>query len=220
MYGSPMMREALMLEETRRQEKLIDEVVEILKDSTVRSEELFRQEEYRIFSLETIEKICIRYRLRFLDAELFKAEIPEEAFAELAVLESRYRTKFRRLRIIAPGEFFELGHIEKDPILLAEIAKDKYLYIHKWGGEFNIWRKVSAFPFRTVQSGIISIALLALVLVSILAGTMAGFNVSAMDFIFSVFHLTLGGIVFTVFIALAFSIYPSKMMWKSKFLDI
>jgi len=220
MYGSPMMREALMLEETRRQQKLMDEVMGILNDSTERSEELFRQEQYRIFSLETIEKMCIRYRLRFLDAELFKGEVPEEAQAELSSLESRYRTKFRRLRIIAPGEFFELGHIEKDPVLLAEIAKDKYLFIHKWGGEFNTWRKISAFPFRSVQSGIISIALLALMLATGLAGTMAVFNVSALDFIFSVFHLTLGGIVFTVFIALAFSIYPSKMMWKSKFLDI
>jgi hypothetical protein len=220
MYGSALMREALNLEELHQQGRLMDEVSDILDGSAERSLSMFENEQYRIFSIETIEKICIRYRLRFLDMDLFKGEIPEEAHAELASLESKYSTKFRRLRIIAPGEFFELGHIEKDPILLAEIAKDKYLYIHKWGGEFNIWRKISAYPFRSVQSGIVSIAALAVVLATILAGAMAGFNVKALDFLFSVFHLTLGGMVFTVFIALAFSIYPTKMMWKSKFLDL
>lgn len=219
MYTSPILLEALSLEERQQQVQLLDEVNELLQSSTELHKELLKNEQYRIFSMETIEKICVRYRLRFLDLELFKGEVPEAARLELSALESRYRTRFRRLRIIAPGEFFELGYIDKDPILLAELSKDKYLFIHKWGGEFNGWRKIQAFPFRNVTTGLVSIGILAVLLSVVLAGAMAGFKVSPVHFLFSVFHLTLAGVLFTVFIALAFSVYPTKMMWKSKFLD-
>ena len=131
MYTSPILLEALSLEERQQQVQLLDEVNELLQSSTELHKELLKNEQYRIFSMETIEKICVRYRLRFLDLELFKGEVPEAARLELSALESRYRTRFRRLRIIAPGEFFELGYIDKDPILLAELSKDKYLFIHK-----------------------------------------------------------------------------------------
>ena len=37
----------------------------------------------RIYHLETIKEICVDYRLRFLDAALFKSEFPEEAISEI-----------------------------------------------------------------------------------------------------------------------------------------
>ena len=37
----------------------------------------------RIFHMSDIKKICIDYRLRFLDFELFKGKVPDEAYKNL-----------------------------------------------------------------------------------------------------------------------------------------
>lgn len=219
METSLIMREALSIESRRKDQELMSEVQSILDDSAERSQRLMEQESERIFSLSTIEKICVRYRLRFLEIERFKGAIPEAAWSEISAIESRYKTKLRRLRIIAPGEFFEIDHIDKDPILFAELAPDQYLFIHKWGGEFSVWRKIQSFPFQSIKTGILSIVVLAALLSTVLAGITVQFDVSALDFLFSIFHFTIAGSLFMIFIALSFSIYPSKNMWKSKFLD-
>ena len=41
----------------------------------------------RIYHLEQIKKICIDYRLRFLDATYFKGEIPPEAVSKIKQME-------------------------------------------------------------------------------------------------------------------------------------
>src|SRR5690554_360325 len=40
-------------------------------------------ETQRIFHIEDIKKLCIIYRLRFLDSHYFKGEFPEEAISEI-----------------------------------------------------------------------------------------------------------------------------------------
>ena len=42
----------------------------------------------KIFDLESIKKICINFRLRFLDHKYFKNSLPKEAFLEISKLES------------------------------------------------------------------------------------------------------------------------------------
>src|SRR5438105_3770084 len=42
-----------------------------------------------VFSLDQIKKVCINYRLRFLDAGLFKGEYPYEAIMKIRAFEKR-----------------------------------------------------------------------------------------------------------------------------------
>ena len=43
----------------------------------------------RIFHLDQIRKVCIDYRLRFLDIKYFKGNIPVEAIQKITLLEKK-----------------------------------------------------------------------------------------------------------------------------------
>src|SRR5690554_579267 len=58
----------------------------------------------RVFHLSDIKKICIDYRLRFLDAHYFKGEIPEEAISEIRYLETKHKTILGNFKILAPAK--------------------------------------------------------------------------------------------------------------------
>ena len=45
----------------------------------------------KIYHIEQIKKICIDYRLRFLDTKYFKGQIPEEAIIKINNLEKQTR---------------------------------------------------------------------------------------------------------------------------------
>ena len=84
----------------------------------------------RKFNLESIEMICMRYRLRFLESDLFKGEVPAEAIREVKRIEASTGVQFERFKIIAPAERFELKDSTKDPMLLAELPNGQFYFIY------------------------------------------------------------------------------------------
>ena len=48
-----------------------------------------------LFHLDQIRKICIDYRLRFLDVKLFKGKIPNEAFKKLDQFKNNHPNCFK-----------------------------------------------------------------------------------------------------------------------------
>lgn len=121
----------------------------------------------KIFHLEQIKKICIDYRLRFLDSNIFKNEIPEEAITKIRILQKEHNTTLNGFKIIAPSKSFHLLNYD-DPLLFVPIGNDYYYLIHKWGKEMNSLRKWVVLPFKnlwyfTVTSILISILISMLV---------------------------------------------------------
>lgn len=121
----------------------------------------------KIFHLEQIKKICIDYRLRFLDSNIFKNEIPEEAVTKIRILQKEHNTTLNGFKIIAPSKSFHLLNYD-DPLLFVPIGNDYYYLIHKWGKEMNSLRKWVVLPFKnlwyfTVTSILISILISMLV---------------------------------------------------------
>lgn len=218
MKDSRLLKEAYK-EEAKIQTDLLNETKEILFDHFTEHKSFLEAEKDRILSIEAIEKICLKYRLRFLDADLFKGEIPKEAYDRIDELEARYGKRFRRFRIIAPGEFFELDFEDKDPIMVAELSPKKFLFIHKWGKDMSWWRQVKAFPFKSYQHFFASLSALAFVLAGLIALGTSGANTPLLYFSFGVFKIWLALSMFSVFVALAFNIYPTKQNWNSQFLD-
>ncbi len=218
MSDSRILRDAFK-EEAKIQSDLISETKEILFDHFNDHQEFMENEKDRILSIEAIEKICLKYRLRFLDADLFKGEIPEQAWSNLRAIENQYGKKFRSFRIVAPGEFFELDYEDKDPIMLAELSPNKFLFIHKWGKDMKWWRQLKAFPFRSYEHFFASLSVLALVIASLFALATSGTNTPGIFFAFGVFKIWIALSIFSVFVALAFNVYPTKQNWNSKFLD-
>lgn len=103
----------------------------------------------RIFHLSDIRKICIDYRLRFLDSKYFKGEIPEQAVSEIKMLEKLHGTELRGFKILAPSKLFKLED-KDDPILFAPIGNDYYYLICKWGKDLHPLRRLLVWPFKNI----------------------------------------------------------------------
>src|SRR5690606_13488469 len=65
-------------------DKMDEQVLAQIFDKGVLKQYDIRQfDEGRIYHLSEIKKLCVQYRLRFLDASLFRNEIPYEAISEI-----------------------------------------------------------------------------------------------------------------------------------------
>lgn len=115
----------------------------------------------RIYSLESIQEICVKYRLRFLDAQLFKADFPYEAVHEISLFEKARACKIEQFKIMAPGGIFELSDIHDDPLLFAQLNENTYYLLHRWGKDLNWYRGMINYPFRSIYSFFYSIILVA-----------------------------------------------------------
>ncbi len=110
---------------------------------------LDKLESSRIYHLNDIRKICIDYRLRFLNLKYFKPELPEEATAAMAGLEAEHDTTLDGLKIVAPSRLFKLED-KDDPLLFAPLGNGYYYLIHRWGKDLHPLRKALVWPFRNI----------------------------------------------------------------------
>lgn len=109
----------------------------------------------RIFHLNDIKKTCIIYRLRFLESPLFKGEIPAEAINKIKQLEKSHQTSLSGFMIMAPSKLFKLENYD-DPLLFAPIGNGYFYLVYKWGNDLNRWRKWLMYPFRNLDTVIVS----------------------------------------------------------------
>jgi hypothetical protein len=121
----------------------------------------------KIFHLEQIRTVCIDYRLRFLDSNIFKNNIPEEAISKIRMMEETHNTSLDGFKIVAPSKSFHLLNYD-DPLLFIPIGNNYYYLVHQWGKEINPWRKLMVLPIKnlwnfTIASIIISIVITLLV---------------------------------------------------------
>lgn len=115
----------------------------------------------RIFHVEQIRKICVDYRLRFLDSELFKGDIPEEGISEIRDLEKNHNIKLEGFKIVAPSKLFKLKNYD-DPLLFAPIGNGYYYLIHRWGNDLSFWRKWMVYPLKSLEHFAIALIILSL----------------------------------------------------------
>ncbi|CAM4162325.1 hypothetical protein [Gillisia hiemivivida] len=108
----------------------------------------------KIYHLSDIEKICIDYRLRFLNSSLFKAELPYEAISKIKHLEKIHETKLEGFKIMAPAKLFKLKNAD-DPLLFAPIGNQYYYLIHSWGKDLHPFRKLMMWPFKNLENFIL-----------------------------------------------------------------
>ncbi|MGB3774449.1 MAG: hypothetical protein WA951_04260 [Leeuwenhoekiella sp.] len=112
----------------------------------------------RIFHEETIKKICIDYRLRFLDTHFFKGKIPQEAISQIKKLEKEHNTSLGGFKIIAPSKMFVLNKTD-DPLMFAPMGNGYFYLIHKWGRDLHPFRKLMMWPFKCFENLIFTIIL-------------------------------------------------------------
>ena len=140
----------------------------------------------KIVHISHIKKLCVDYRLRFLESNLFKNEIPEEAISKINHLEKLHNTKLSGFKIIAPSKAFLLENYD-DPLLFAPIGNDYYYLIHKWGNEFNPFRKLLVRPIKDLGSFIGFCFIFSLLLTLILPASKLSENIPMASIIIFLF---------------------------------
>lgn len=203
--------------------KLDEDVLNRLKasDESKQVSALKEIDPKNIYSLKTIEKVCIRYRLRFLDTKYFKPEFPYDAVMKIRAIERANEIRIERFKIIAPGEAFNLEDVNKDPLLFAELADGHYYLLHKWGKDLSWIRKIIAWPLQTLSTFFLTLV----VICGIVAFTLPNDWVVRSESLYPnlvqfrmmlMVQLIIGLFFFLVFIGLAFHRNFSSMDWKSK----
>lgn len=120
-------------------------------------------DEQNVFHLAHIKELATKYRLRFLDAHLFKGEIPAEAMSKLKAIQRRQTEELTHFKIMAPADLFKLSYKDKDPMLFIPMGKNLYYLVHQWGRDMSIWRKILVYPFRNIGTLIRTLLLTAFV---------------------------------------------------------
>mgnify|MGYP001797131997 CR=1 FL=1 len=103
----------------------------------------------KIYHINQIQKICIDYRLRFLDSKYFKGKIPQAALDKIQQLEAAHEITIACYKVMAPSKLFKLED-KDDPLLFAPIGNGYYYLIHKWGNDLHPLRKALVWPFKNI----------------------------------------------------------------------
>jgi hypothetical protein len=137
------------------------EILKTLKGTSQESVNCFNLDDLEtqnIFHTKQIEKICVDYRLRFLDTKYFKGKYPQEALAQIKYLENKHETRLDGFKIIAPSKMFVLEKAD-DPLLFAPMGNGYYYLIHKWGNDLHPLRKWLMWPYKSFENLIVGILL-------------------------------------------------------------
>ena len=176
----------------------------------------------RLFTEDDIRAIAIKYRLRFLDAALFKGEIPHAALAAMKKLEVMVGHAVTGYKILAPAGLFHLAQKDKDPLLFAPAGNGHYYLVHQWGRELNGWRALVVYPFRSFEAmvkTVVSVALLLALLPpdSVVMGPMDTSSVPARAIFFFYLIFAFGGL--TALYGFSRMKDFSNALWNSKYMD-
>jgi len=173
----------------------------------------FRPAPNKVYSLQQIKALCIRYRLRFLDTEFFDAELPYAAIAKIKSLEKQWKTPLSNFKILAPKKMFNLSDADSDPILFLKLDDQRYYFIHQWGGKLSRFRALLAFPLRNLNS--MFVLLLGIALMFSLLIPTNSFLLAAFLFVHT--FIALCGIA--CMLVLGFRENFSNIEWNSQYLS-
>lgn len=171
-----------------------------------------------IFHIDHIKRICIVYRLRFLESRFFKEDLPYEAISKIKQLQKEHQTTLQEFKILAPAKAFKLENAD-DPLLFAPIGNDYYYLIHKWGNDMSIFRKIKMWPLRGWGNMAAFILLLSLIFVALVPPRFTNGPLTPPKFLFFAFFMAqwFGG--FMLYFMIKKCRNFSGAVWKSTFIN-
>ena len=136
----------------------LDDIIEFHTSGTqsINNFDFDKLETQRIFHLNQIRKVCIDYRLRFLDLKYFKGNIPKEGIDKITQLEKEHQTSLEGFKIMAPSVLFRLKKTD-DPLLFVPLGNNYFYLVHKWGNDLSYFRKAWAWPFKNIWNLLIAV---------------------------------------------------------------
>lgn len=176
----------------------------------------------RIYHIDHIEKLCVDYRLRFLDSSLFSGTYPAEALEAIRQVEETHNVHIEHYKIVAPAPMFKLVEKDKDPLLFAPMGNGYYYLLAQWGNDLHPLRKLAVYPFRTFETMLKTVVVFsALIALAIPADVMRGpkdDSVLHIRVIFFFYMLIASGALTTLYGFSRMKNFNANL-WKSKFFD-
>ena len=226
-----------LIRERQRQHKILGDVYDILAKAVERDGEVLKRLQSapevkasgvtisiedlpHVFETAEIRKICVRYRLRFLDTVHFKSASPAEAIAKINRFEKKYGVEIRNFKIMAPDHAFNLENVNRDPVLFASLDNDTYFLLHKWGKDMAWYKKFLVWPFQNMRTFFISLWLVALILTCIIPSSVMHVFTPESEFYLRawlVVHMFIGLSGLSLGAAFSFDKTFSVISWDSKF---
>ncbi len=173
-------------------------------------------ESNRIFHLSDIEKMCIIYRLRFLDSVLYKAEFPSEVFTEIKKLEKSHQMSLQGFKLMAPASVFKLKNAD-DPLLFAPMGNQYYYLVHSWGRDLHPFRKLLMWPFRQLENFMFFLLVTSLIFTNLIPNGMFSAEQSTTEFIILFLFVFKWITGLAIFYGFKFGKNFSSAIWRSKF---
>ncbi len=170
----------------------------------------------RIYHISDIEKICINYRLRFLNSALYKADFPYETVIRIKDLEKEHGISLKGFQLMAPASVFKLKNAD-DPLLFAPIAKGYFYLIHSWGRDLHPFRKLFMWPFRQLENFMIFLLVMSLLFTTLIPSGMFSPDHNTSEFFILFFFMFKWITGLSIFYGFKYGKNFSSAIWRSTF---
>jgi hypothetical protein len=179
--------------------------------------------EKSIYSIESIEEVAVKFRLRFLESFYFKTEIPQEAISRIKTIEKQHNITLKQFYVLAPAKHFKLSDCNDDPLLFIPLDNGKFHLIHQWGKDMRWYKKWLSFPLRNLTTLIFSLLVISVGISALLpstafaSGSTTGFFSMGRIVFFLWLNLLIAASVSYIWFAFHYSF--STQNWRSKFFN-
>lgn len=218
------------------EDKIILEVRNIVRRSIFSSKsilqnlDIYQQKEFflddeeldeeNLFTIDEIEKVCVNYRMTFLDVVYYKKVIPTIAEIKVEFLNDKYQKRLQKFKVLSYRECFLNANSDKNyGILFAPTLNGHYYMIHQWGDPISKWRKWKYLPLRSFETLAICVILFTLIVDLLLpthlitldrtAGYWSGYRLGVY------FHLLIFFSGLAMFFVIGFFRNVSKNIWNT-----
>lgn len=139
--------------------------IEKVRGEQLELENFEKEYEGKVYTIEQIERLCVDYRLRFLQSKHFTGSYDVEVASKIKEFAKTTNSPIdewtlgRRFFMMAPQEMFALRdekYISKaelrrqaDPAIFYQIDNKYYRLVHKWGSDFTILRLIEGFRWKS-----------------------------------------------------------------------
>ncbi len=210
-----------VLEIFRKEENHENEILQNLNTTSNITSNLFDFDQLqtsKIYHLEQIKKICIDYRLRFLDSRYFKGKLPDSAISAIKELENKHQTQLQGFKIIAPSKLFKLENAD-DPLLFAPMGNDYFYLIHKWGNDLHPLRKIMMWFFKSFENLLILTFLVSLLITFMVPDGLFSKTSNTSTFIMIFFFMFKSVAAVVLFYGFALGKNFNTAIWNSKYFN-
>ena len=224
---------SLLKSKVSNEKDILNRVYEILENESKTSEDISKRikesrhrytnsfifdelESERIFHIDQIKKICIDYRLRFLNSKYFKGKIPQAGISEIKRLEKLHGTKIEGFKIMAPSKLFKLED-KDDPLLFAPIGNGYYYLIHKWGNDLHPLRKMLVWPFKSIVNLTLTTLVISYFVTLMVPSGLFSKNDTSAEFWMMFFFMFKSIAAIVIFYGFALGKNFNPVIWNSKY---